>query len=348
MSSGFGKGLSTGPASTILDGSFHALRACGVDVDALKVAVSPYVELGRPGFWGSALGARGVQQAAGLVARVSGNPRLGLSLAREMPPGSLGVLDYLLRTAATLRHASELSNKYGRLAHDYVRLELSEEGGLGCVRLIPADGVELHPLVVDYRLARLIYQARILLARPSLMPLEVRLSYSRPGSTTAYTDTFGRNVTLSFGRAVAALVFDAALLDEPLPSEDARLHQILLDEAQRLLEAEPHDQSFAGRVRCEIMASMDREGRPNIAHIARRLHSSERTIRRRLSEEGTGFYQILDSVRAELATWYLEDPGATTEAVAARLGFESSNAFRRARRRWKRLGLHVRAGYSPT
>jgi AraC-like DNA-binding protein len=75
-------------------------------------------------------------------------------------------------------------------------------------------------------------------------------------------------------------------------------------------------------------------GPPDAAEIARRMHMSRRTLQRRLSEEGTGFQELVDRVRADLARGYMRDPRIKLADVAYRLGFSDVSTFSRSFKRW--------------
>ncbi|HWO08502.1 MAG TPA: helix-turn-helix transcriptional regulator, partial [Polyangiaceae bacterium] len=70
------------------------------------------------------------------------------------------------------------------------------------------------------------------------------------------------------------------------------------------------------------------------ALIARRLGLGERTLQRRLRDEGTSFAALLDEARAELARSYLGDSKLAIFEVAYLLGYSEPSAFNRAFRRW--------------
>jgi AraC-like DNA-binding protein len=68
--------------------------------------------------------------------------------------------------------------------------------------------------------------------------------------------------------------------------------------------------------------------------VAQALHLSERTLQRRLQEEGTSYQQLLDDTRRELAQQYLATPRMTLLEIAYLLGFSEPSNFFRAFRRW--------------
>ena len=75
-------------------------------------------------------------------------------------------------------------------------------------------------------------------------------------------------------------------------------------------------------------------GRPRIAEIARVLGTSQRTLSRRLAEEGLTFERVLEEMRRDLALRYLRDARLSVSRVAWLLGFQEVTAFTHAFRRW--------------
>jgi AraC-like DNA-binding protein len=61
---------------------------------------------------------------------------------------------------------------------------------------------------------------------------------------------------------------------------------------------------------------------------------SERTLQRRLRDEGESFASILDDTRRELAGSWLAEGRLTRTEIAYLLGFSQLSSFSRALRRW--------------
>ena len=61
---------------------------------------------------------------------------------------------------------------------------------------------------------------------------------------------------------------------------------------------------------------------------------SDRTLRRRLKDEGTTFDALLDELRRAMTQHYLEYPDMSLEQIALMVGYSEASAFRRAFRRW--------------
>ncbi|RMF15847.1 MAG: AraC family transcriptional regulator [Gammaproteobacteria bacterium] len=73
---------------------------------------------------------------------------------------------------------------------------------------------------------------------------------------------------------------------------------------------------------------------PDIRATAHFLDIPERTLRRRLREEGTSFRTLLDTVRRDRAKHLLASGNLTMDQVARELGYSETAALYRAMRRW--------------
>ena len=80
------------------------------------------------------------------------------------------------------------------------------------------------------------------------------------------------------------------------------------------------------RVR-QVLCRVLPQGEPKRETLAQALHLSQRTLQRRLQEEGTSFQTLLDDTRRELAEQYLAQPGMTLLETAYLLGFADPSNF---------------------
>lgn len=81
-----------------------------------------------------------------------------------------------------------------------------------------------------------------------------------------------------------------------------------------------------------LVESFGKVGRADLA--AKALHTSERTMRRRLAQEQSSFQKVLDEYRAALAQDYLSTTTLSTQQIGELLGFTEATNFRRAFLRW--------------
>ena len=79
---------------------------------------------------------------------------------------------------------------------------------------------------------------------------------------------------------------------------------------------------------------------PGLDQVADRLAMSPRTLRRKLGQLDVRFQDLLDEERRRVAEDYLEDSTLTIQQIAEQCGFNDSQNFSQAFRRW--------SGMSPT
>jgi len=258
---------------------------------------------------------------------------LGLHLAELYRPGSFGVLDYLAHSSRTLGEAIGYLCRYNRLLQDAVEsvLELSEGKALLYNHLL--GDVFLPPGIVENTIANHIVIGRELTG-VTLVPLAVEFRHSAPTYVSEYERIF--KAPIRFGAERDGLVLPVEYLGLPLKNADPGLCSILERHAAQLLEQLPRTSRFSHRVQ-ELVARELKDGAPRAESIAHKLELSERTLRRRLHDEGTTYESLVDSLRRGLAERYLERSDLSIEQVAFLLGYSDAGAFRRAFRRWNRI-----------
>jgi AraC-like DNA-binding protein len=156
---------------------------------------------------------------------------------------------------------------------------------------------------------------------------------SRPiGDLRALETFFGCSVRVGSERN--RLTLKRADLDRPFISYNEELLEILTPALDRSLEEKQRALSTTETVKWMMKQSLS-AGRPDIQTIANELGMSDRTLQRRLTEEGTSFKQLLSYARREKALEYLSDPLLDLKEVAFLLGYEDQNSFFRAFRQWE-------------
>jgi len=73
---------------------------------------------------------------------------------------------------------------------------------------------------------------------------------------------------------------------------------------------------------------------PAVGELARELHMSERTLKRKLAEHGTTYSAIRDDLRRQRALLLLDNRELSIGEIAGRLGYSELPNFTRAFRKW--------------
>ncbi|MFI5308313.1 MAG: AraC family transcriptional regulator [Polyangiales bacterium] len=261
---------------------------------------------------------------------MTGDPDLGLKAAREISPGDYGALEYAICSAATLGDGLEVCARYMRLVNDALDFSLRIEGERAIVQL--DSGVVLPRSAADFQSAA--FHISGLRSHPSeLEPhYEVWFTHSCPASVDEYERTFVGGV-LRFDAPWNGFTFDRRYLELPMPTSDPKLHDLIRKHAELLLAELPRAESMTEKVR-DLIAKELEGGSPSVATIAHRLHTSPRTLGRKLEHEGASFKELLDDLRRRLALRYVGGQDLGLSEIAFLLGFSQSAAFHRAFKRW--------------
>lgn len=263
--------------------------------------------------------------------RCTGDPAFGLKAGAGIRVGSISAVSFVLQSAASLRDAIGLVQKYQRLISDAGRFQLLPGPATTWVVYHPCQGqLAFSPHQIEAVLAAVVTLARWLTATP-LPPCRVQFSHERIGPLPGYQGVFGCPV--DFAQAFSGLLVDNALLDRPLPQADARLAQVHEQYTAARLAALALQGLQAHELR-QWLASMPGTRPLRRRDAARVLGVSGRTLARRLAEQGHTFEGLLDDVRRERALAAVAAPEMTLGEVARALGFAEPSTFYRAFRRW--------------
>ncbi|PKP81680.1 MAG: hypothetical protein CVT79_09815 [Alphaproteobacteria bacterium HGW-Alphaproteobacteria-18] len=268
------------------------------------------------------------------AAEMTGNDTVGLRVGMQFRPASFLDVGYALSSAGTIKQALEINMRYQALTQEIVRTSLEISGGFARIRCAPAlPGVEAMQRVMEAVFAGYATIGFWLL-RDHGSPIEAMQFRHRdpgPGSREMYETLFGKGVT--FGAREDMLVFRADLVVKPLPNENQELVRLLTQRLETRLAALRVGVGLPEMVRNCLHSQMGR-GRPGMTGTARLLGFSERTLRRRLAEEGVSFAQLLQAARKEAAEIYVREGKLSLTEIAYATGYSDQSAFVRAFRGW--------------
>ncbi len=263
--------------------------------------------------------------------QLTGDPLLGLSMGRAYRLENYGLFGYAFLSAPTLRHALTIVSNYGPLSFTLFSINFQVRGRSGVLQFsrevdIPAD---LLTYYVDRDLTATLYGGASALPE-LLMPQSVTLMHGDENSRRIYEQAF--NCPVEFNTPRSELRFDTLILDSPMPMRDVETSGMLQQQCELLLARMSQGSGFVDRVRKLIIA---RPGYfPDIDYVAEKLHMTSRTLRRRLSAEGSSYQQLLSELRYQLAREYLETSSLPLEEISVLLGYSTPGNFSHAFKRW--------------
>ncbi len=163
-----------------------------------------------------------------------------------------------------------------------------------------------------------------------LQPAALRLCRSATPDISDYVSCFGENIR--FGAPSNRLRYPRDDWFAPMPGADAEIDDLseqLLENYLQHWETDP----ITTQARAQIVQMLP-GGEPDLAHVAKALRSSSRTLQRRLDHANTSFSGLIRTARQELANSYLSDGRYSLKDVAFLLGFSDQANFSRAFKNW--------------
>jgi len=143
--------------------------------------------------------------------------------------------------------------------------------------------------------------------------------------------------SVSFDGDENVIRFPVAFLDLPVPVQPmppCAQQGAGLKRAYRLLVEHQRRQGASDRVSNLIFSQLN-DGQINQERLAKEIGMSGRTLRRRLSQEGLSFQDVLDDCRMrQAALEFRTRPSASIAQIALRLGYSEHSTFTRAFQRW--------------
>jgi AraC-like DNA-binding protein len=304
------------------------LAAEGLDVTALFVAAGiDAAALEAPG---ARLQTEKISRLWELAAERSGNPAIGLAQPHAVRPAAFDVVGYAMMSCADLRAAFERLIRYLLILSDTFTMAMSEEPAGYRLTFVLFGGNRPVPRQrVEFILVTLIGFCRWISGR-EVHPLAIELPYPAPADLAPYRAAF--RCPVAFAAERNSLLFARADLTLPLPTSNPQLAELHERYAGEYLRHFDHAQtSYRAR---EVIIRRLPDGEPRRDEVAGELRMSERTLQRRLEEEGTSFVQLMDGTRRELAEQYLGRLHLSLAQAAYLLGFADQSSFFRACKRW--------------
>jgi AraC-like DNA-binding protein len=270
--------------------------------------------------------------------QLTGEPALAFAMGLHMRLSWHGFLGFAAMTSGTVREAIEIAQRFIRTRTSAFELSTYVEGG--AASLVLEERVSLGPLREFTVIMLLVGIGQIAkdVTGHGLTGV-AECAFPRPAYAVdllARAEQLGAG-TMRFDRPAHRLVFDASILDLPVVTSDPAAMELARAQCDRELatraEAGTDGGTFLGSVRRAI-AVRSGDGFRSLDEVAKKLHLSTRTLKRRLAEQGSSFSQVLDEVRRQRALLLLEDRRLALEEIAGRLGYSDAANFTRAFRRW--------------
>lgn len=267
---------------------------------------------------------------------ISPRRHLGLRFGQAVTMTNYGLYGLTMLSAPRLRDLFDFMTRHDAASDVIVRFAFSEGPAMAAISFHPSCDrhleSDLHVFLVEYALGACLSCGRELLG--SEWPISaIEMTAAKPAASTVYGDTFG--CPIEYGRPVDRIRFHPSLLDF-VPKQGFAPTFALM---QGLYEGQldPSLPSPAIEARLQAIMMERGAGSVSIEQASGWLGMSSRTLRRRLTMEGTNFRLVMNKVRMEQAAKLLLESDLPIGKIAERLGYSDTSNFRHA----FRMGMKI-------
>ena len=255
------------------------------------------------------------------------NPRLSFEFGRLLTLEHHGFFGYYLKSCGSLKEAIEFEEAYfpARTNAVYVKLNYPHPE-LFSYSILSADDAFLNPFFLEALLTCIHTIVRQLFKGP--IDATVSLSYDRPKYFHLYEEYL--DYKFEFNQPVNRIVAKREYLDWKNPLFDPVLKELSLEQCDQVIKSQEKTSAY-DRVREYVQTSLSEK--PSVASAAKYMNMSERTLKRRLAEQGSGFREILDEVRIGTACDLLNTTRYPLEEICYRVGYQHVSTFIQAFKR---------------
>jgi AraC-like DNA-binding protein len=261
---------------------------------------------------------------------LTGDEALGLHMGESMTERTHPIVAHLVANAGTLREGIETLLRFYQLVTDRPvwRLEEADDRATLFYDVVPGT-----PRCERFRAEMTItgfYRMIRTFARDA-RPRFVAFEHPAPRYRAEYSRIF--EGAERFDQRFTGIEFDRELLGAAQLHRDEEFRAVVESQAEKRVSRLTKNASYATRVR-DFLLDQTTKDRRDMTAAARALGLSTRSLRRRLSQEGRSYSDIVDEALSTHAKRLLADNERSIEATAYDMGFSSPSAFHKAFKRW--------------
>lgn len=262
---------------------------------------------------------------------LTNNPALGLTMGLLTRAVDAGLAGLAAQTAPTAGRALATLIQYALLTSRNSRGHPEMDLAAG-----RADFYSIRPyntfnyFVVDSILAAWTQFLRAITGRSAVLS-RVTIEYPSQGLDAEFEDWFGCPVT--FGADRNSLYLAPDTLNLPSLHAQPAMHRKLSDHCSAALQRLRSGWRVQDQVKEKLSPLLEGEP-PRLEQIADELGVAPWTLQRQLAGENTGYRQLIDETRRDLAVDYIRETRVSLAEIAWLLGFSNPAAFHKAYKRW--------------
>ncbi len=257
---------------------------------------------------------------------------LGLALGKLMTLSHHGQAGIAVMTQDTLEKAMKMACQFGELLFPALKYRYKKNQQHCSIEFAQNCNIEdLHQFFVEIKITSY-YHIFKHLCGPDKEAAFVRFSFSQPSYSHLYKNYF--KCPIEFNADVSELAIPTEYSNQVL----SLANRFMASNAQKnVFDSVPVSGLNMLPIKLRKIILHSNGVFPSLESAAETLGMSGRTLRRRLSDEGSSYQAVLNEVRTQLAKELLGDAEKNITDIAFLLGFGDTSAFTKAFKKWTKM-----------
>lgn len=260
-------------------------------------------------------------------------PALGLHFGQRLTFNGHGMVGLGALACNTVQEALELALAFKKMVSPVTHVQLHYESPLASILCSPTfDNNKLYPFFVETLFATLISSLKQFTHQKN-MRYRFEFAYPEPAHASQYEPFF--NGEIIFDAPHTRILAPQEILATRLPTANP----LIVHTTKRFVASQgSHLQNAYGIIE-SIKQAIKKASNPapSLPEIARLLHTSSSTLKRKLKEAQSSYTTILSQTQLERACQMLEANQTRVDDISILLGYSEASAFRRAFKCWSGL-----------
>ncbi len=258
-------------------------------------------------------------------------PALGLEIAEHVQPKHIGIIAYIALSCENLGEALMRYHDFHRLIFDGSPLLIEMQNDFFSIGWKDLPMNMANQLTDEIAIAIMLQFLKLFMRFEDINLHEVHFHNPAPKNVAQYEQYFRCKVR--FSQQKSCLFIPLTELAKPICHADPTLQNLLLQQAQALLNNLPQTTQLDHRLQSAILQGLQKN-QCHIEKIAQHVNLSVRQLQRYLQQQNTTFQKRMQEIRLILAQQYLQDCHLSLQEIALLLGYSEQSAFQRAFKLW--------------
>ena len=259
-------------------------------------------------------------------------PHISILLGAAIKPKDYGLYGCTLLCCINLRQSLAFAIRYHHLVTKTVNMSLhNDSSGKLCFRFEDLlQNIKVAQFNIELQCVIVLSLVRHCLNDHTFTFEHLNLTCNEGNNAELLKDFFGCPIT--YQQQHNEFVFNHKQWDLKTAQSNPIAMPLLLSQCDNLLTKFSTKNEFLNTINHWIRANMHTE--LCTEHLANELCMTPRTLRRRLSEQGTSFSSMVKDLRCTSAKKLLTETDLTIEDIGCSLGFNDVSNFRAAFKKW--------------